>query len=39
MQNCINFIMVFFFFLIMLFSCFGSSENVKMMRLSLLGEL
>ena len=29
----------FFLILIMLFSCFGSSENVKMMRLSLLGEL
>ena len=25
----------FFFFLVMLFSCFGSSENVGMMRLSL----
>ena len=29
----------FFFFWVMLFSCFGSSENVGMMRLSLLGEL
>ena len=25
----------FFFFLVMLFSCFGSSENVRMMRLNL----
>ena len=29
----------FFFFLFMLFSCFGSSENVGMIRLSLLGGL
>ena len=29
----------FFFFLVMLFSCFGSSENVRMMRLSLLDAL
>ena len=33
-QNCTNSVMVFF--LVMLFSCFGSSENVGMMRLSLL---
>ena len=37
MQNCTNSIMVFIFLfiLVMLFSCFGSSENVGMMRLSL----
>ena len=29
------FIYLFFFILVMLFSCFGSSENVGMMRLSL----
>ena len=29
----------FFFFLVMLFSCFGSSENVRIMRLSLLDGL
>ena len=29
----------FFFFWVMLFSCFGSSENVKIMRLSLLDGL
>ena len=34
-QNCTNSVMVFFFFLVMLFSCFGSSENVEMMRLNL----
>ena len=32
---CTNSFMVFFFFLVMLFSCFGLSENVGMMRLSL----
>ena len=38
---CTNFVMVFFFFffLVMLFSCFDSSENVGMMRLSLADEL
>ena len=30
---------LFFFFLVMLFFCFGSSENVGMMRLSLPGGL
>ena len=32
-------ILSWFFFLVMLFSCFGSSENVGMMRLSLLDGL
>ena len=32
---CTNSVMVFFFFLVMLFSCFDSNENVGMMRLSL----
>ena len=36
---CTNSVMVFFFFLVMLFSCFDSSENVGMMRLSLLDGL
>ena len=35
-RNCTNFVI---FFLVMLFSCFGSSENVGMMRLSLPDEL
>ena len=44
MQNCTNSVMVFFVFifvfvLVMLFSCFGSSKNIRMMRLSLLGRL
>ena len=44
MQNCTNSVMVFFVFifvfvLVMLFSCFGSSKNIRMMRLSMLGRL
>ena len=44
MQNCTNSVMVFFVFifvfvLVMLFSCFGSSKNIRMMRLSLSGRL
>ena len=44
MQNCTNsvrvfFVFIFVFVLVMLFSCFGSSKNIRMMRLSLLGRL
>ena len=38
MQNC-TILSWSFFVLVMLFSCFGSSENIGMMRLSLLGGL
>ena len=33
------FVFIFVFVLVMLFSCFGSSKNIRMMRLSLLGRL
>ena len=38
-QNCTNSVMIFLFVLVMSFSCFGSSENVGMIKLSLHGGL